>query len=192
MIELSSAQKAKLEQYVSLLLEWNQKFNLIGKSTIEDVWERHILDSLQLLKFIKKTDKVLDFGTGAGLPGVVLNICGVEDITLVESTTKKCKFLETVKIELSLNYKIRNLRIEDMEKESFDVITSRAVANLNKLFILTKKHHNQNQRFVFPKGKNFEQEIKDAQKKWKFRSNSIKSEIHKETGQTGAILEIKF
>ena len=83
-------QQGQLENYIKLLLEWNNKINLIGKSTIDDLWSRHIVDSAQLMKFLSEEDlkncKCADFGTGAGFPGIVLSILGVKNMTLIEKS----------------------------------------------------------------------------------------------------------
>ena len=79
----------KLDDYVNLLLSTNKKFNLIGKSTEENIWQRHIIDSIQLIKLLNlEQDIVIDVGTGAGIPGIILSICGVNTVYLVESKTK--------------------------------------------------------------------------------------------------------
>ena len=85
----------KLDDYVNLLLSTNKKFNLIGKSTEENIWQRHIIDSIQLIKLLNlEQDIVIDVGTGAGIPGIILSICGVNTVYLVESKTKKTNFLK--------------------------------------------------------------------------------------------------
>ncbi|MFT6386374.1 MAG: 16S rRNA (guanine527-N7)-methyltransferase, partial [Rickettsiales bacterium] len=83
----------RLESFVKILLEQNEQYNLIGKSTIPDLWERHILDSVQLLKYIPDGVIVGDFGSGAGLPAIILSILGVGEIHLIEKSFRKCEFL---------------------------------------------------------------------------------------------------
>ena len=100
---VSRETKEKIEAYKTLVLEWNCKFNLISKSSVEHIWERHILDSVQLYKYIRPTDKILlDLGSGAGFPGMVLAIMAEQlnpelSINLVESIGKKTLFLNAVK-----------------------------------------------------------------------------------------------
>ena len=111
----------KLESYQALVKEWNSKFNLISKSTENIIWERHIVDSLQLIKFITQKDKILlDLGSGAGFPGVVLAIACQElypdlKINLVESIGKKTTFLQEVNKILNLNMEIYKERIENLK-----------------------------------------------------------------------------
>src|SRR5210317_618487 len=119
----------KIELYVECLLDWQNKFNLIGKSTIENVWERHILDSIQLLKLLPKNyNNLMDIGTGAGLPGFIIAICEGEekDIYLVDSSKKKCSFLEHVAHECNVRVKIQPDRVENMDIGTIkiDVITA--------------------------------------------------------------------
>ncbi len=170
-----------LEKYQEILLKTNQQFNLISKNTEKDIFLRHIEDSYQLLPLIKKEQKILDFGTGAGLPGLVLNICGINDVTLVESTTKKCLFLEKIKKELNLNCKIINDRVENVFFEKYDVITARAVASLDKLFNLIKHLLHSNLQVIFLKGKNYQKEVEIAEKIWQFSLKTVRSKTSDES-----------
>ena len=88
----------KLNQYVEELIRWNAKINLISKNTIDDIWQRHILDSVQLQKYIPKENLViLDIGSGAGFPGIILGILTENKVFLVESDSRKCAFLNNIK-----------------------------------------------------------------------------------------------
>ncbi len=128
---------ANLEKYKNLLLEYNQKFNLTAIKTDEEIYLKHFYDSLTLINAVNLNEnlKLLDIGTGAGFPGLVLKIFFPNlDITLLEASHKKVSFLETVIKELNLQ-KITciNKRAEDITeqyRESFDIVTSRAVASL--------------------------------------------------------------
>lgn len=132
--ELSTLQEKKLADFVSLLLSKNQNYNFIGNSTIENIWERHILDCAQLLKFIDNYNlKFADFGSGAGLPGIVLSILGLKEIHLVEKSFRKCEFLHEAKLLSSNRVFIANSKLEDLDYQSYDCIVSRALAPLPKL-----------------------------------------------------------
>ena len=112
----------KLSAYVDLLLKWNSKINLISKNTVDEVWIRHILDSAQIIKYIEdKSYRVLDVGSGAGLPGIILSILGVENITLVDSDQRKCSFLLEAARLLNLKLKVINDRVENICDKEFDV-----------------------------------------------------------------------
>ncbi len=160
----------KLEAYVALLLKWNKKINLIGKGTEEEIWERHILDSAQLLKFIPEEKKsLLDVGSGAGLPGMILAILGFPKITLVESDNRKCAFLEEAKrITSSDMVTIHNQRIEQGNLGGFDVITCRAFAPLSDILLKTAKMQSPKCLNLYLKGSNVHTELEEANKKFEF------------------------
>lgn len=182
----------KLTAYKALVIEWNSKFNLISKSSVENIWERHILDSLQLYKFISPTDKkILDFGSGAGFPAIVLAIAAEQfnpelRFNLIESIGKKTLFLNTVKKELGLNVNIYHDRIENVKIKNVDIITSRALASLSKLFEYSLPFCSARTGMIFPKGENWNNEVQEAAKKWKFDYKAETSE----TSENGKILYI--
>ena len=102
---------------------------------MKNPWISHILDSIQIFPFIKnKQLSILDMGSGAGLPGIVLSIMGCKNVTLVDSNGKKINFLKITKKEMDLSLNIVLGRLENLNNYSFDIITSRALANLEKLF----------------------------------------------------------
>ena len=104
-----------LMEYKKILLNENHKMNLIGKSTIDDFDQRHIIDCIQIIKHMPdKKKQVMDIGTGAGLPGVLLSILGYQNLHLVEKSPKKSAFLETCKAHLGLNYKIHTKPIAEI------------------------------------------------------------------------------
>lgn len=188
-MEFSSLQKEKLEQYIDLLLIWNSKINLIGKSTVNDIWNRHILDCAQLVSFLNKEDLencvCADFGSGAGLPGVVLSILGIKNMVLIEKSPLKCKFLKEA-IKISDNkIEIINGNIYDIKNFKFDIIFSRALASLDKLLAMVKPFLKQNSRCYFLKGKKVIEEINEARRNFNFRynlSDSLTSEEGKVVG----------
>jgi len=153
----------ELEEYVRKLLDYNKIHNLIGSKEVDKVWDRHIIDSLQLTTLLPLNKNIVDVGTGAGLPGMVLSILGF-DVTLIESNTKKVTFLKSVSRETE---KIIHDRCENVKKK-FDVITARAVTNLKDLIALTLHLSKKNSVFIFPKGKNWKKELLEAEKKYKF------------------------
>lgn len=175
MMTVSRETLAKLKIYERLLNEWQARMNLVGRNTLERAWERHFEDSLQLLPFIPESAKMLfDLGSGAGFPGLVIAICKPEmAVHLVESTGKKCQFLETVSRETGGKATIHNTRIEAVSRETKaipDVITARALANLGILLDYCSPWIKANPGLVliFPKGKNWAQEVEEAQKTWRF------------------------
>ena len=134
-VEISPLLKAKFELYESLLIEWNEKINLTSILKPGEIYEKHFLDCLLLLKGCDFSNKkVVDIGSGAGFPGVVLALSNKEaKVTLVDSTAKKFKFLEELKKQLQINNIFFHIgRVEDMKKEKgqFDIVTSRGFSSL--------------------------------------------------------------
>ncbi len=184
---LSANQIKSLEDFVILLLQENDKFNFIGKSTVDNVWERHILDSAQLLKFIdNKNVKFADFGTGAGFPGMVLSMLGIKEIHLVEKAFRKTEFLRRAKLLSQNRVFIHQSKLEELSNLEFDCIVSRALAPLDKLLGYTKKFLKKDGYCLFLKGKNLEQEIELAKKTFQFEY-----ELHRsQTSQESNIIKI--
>lgn len=177
----------KFIEYEKLLKEWSTKMNLVAPSTLTDIKTRHILDSAQLAKYIPKDVDIIDLGSGAGFPGVVLAILGW-NVTCIESIGKKTRFLDELKRKLDLpNLTIINDRIEKtLTKIPVNtgkyIFTARAFAPLIKIFDYT---HKTNCRLFLLKGREIETEILIAKKKYKFDYKLHKSE----TGD-GFIIEI--
>ena len=174
---------SKLKTYQELLIEWQGKFNLVSNSSLESAWGRHFLDSVQLIKFVPKDAQTLiDFGSGAGFPGLVLATM-FEEITpylkvfLVESVSKKTMFLNCVKEALGLkNVQVFNCRIESLPKQKVDVVTSRAMTSLVGLLDYAYPFCRKQTVCIFPKGKKYAEELAEAQKKWKFDLKIYESE----------------
>jgi 16S rRNA (guanine527-N7)-methyltransferase len=143
---------------------------------LKNPWISHILDSIQIFPFIKnKQLSILDMGSGAGLPGIVLSIMGCKNVTLVDSNGKKINFLKITKKEMDLSLNIVLGRLENLNNYSFDIITSRALANLEKLFRYSQKFLKKNTTLIFLKGKTVNEELLQAQKIWKFQFNKHQS-----------------
>ncbi len=167
--DLTKAQEKHLEDFGLLLLQENENFNLIGQSTIDDLWNRHILDSAQLLQFIEnKNAKIADFGTGAGFPGVVLSLLGIKEMHLIEKAFRKCEFLRKAKLLSPNRIFIHQAKLEELDEHKFDVITSRALASLDKLLAYSKKFLKNDGYALFLKGKNLEQELAIAKTQFSF------------------------
>lgn len=182
-----------LKTFQDMVLEWNARFNLISKSSADNIWERHILDSVQLFQYLNKEEKILyDFGSGAGFPAVVLAIIAKDlmpdlRITLIESIGKKATFLTEVNKELNLNMRILPERIEKLTLPIADIITSRAMASLEKLLQYAKPFCSKKTKLLFLKGEKWQEEVKTAEQKWQFDYQSYPSE----TNENGRVLLIK-
>lgn len=159
-LDVSRETQDKLQTYVDLLVKWQQRINLVSSSTLPQVWQRHILDSAQLVPYLPaSTQTVMDIGAGAGLPGLVLAMLTDKQIHLVESDTKKVAFMRTAIAETGVNAVIYHGRIEELACLQMDVITARALAPLSKLFELTRAQHHDGLRYLFLKGKGVKQEL---------------------------------
>ncbi len=166
---ITEAQEKALEELVLLLLQENEKFNFIGKSTVDNVWERHILDSAQLLKFIdNKNARFADFGTGAGFPGMVLSILALREIHLVEKAFRKCEFLRRIKLFSKNRVFVHQSKLEELNNLEFDCVVSRALAPLDKLLGYMEKFLKKDGYCLFLKGKNLPQEIELAKQSFSF------------------------
>jgi len=166
----------KIDIYIRELKKHNATTNLVGASTLLNPWERHICDSLQIMSVIKNKNKtILDMGTGAGLPGVVLSIIGYNHVTMVDSKIKKTNFVEHALKLLNLKGAVVNSRLENLKKQNFDYITSRALSSLNNLFNYSLLFSNKNTTLVFLKGRNVNNEIIEAKKNFSFDFKIFKS-----------------
>jgi 16S rRNA (guanine527-N7)-methyltransferase len=181
-----------LESFKNLLLKWTPKINLISKPSISYVWERHIWDSVQLYPFVQNGEHIVDFGSGGGLPALVLAILAKHDlqtpkITMIESDKRKSVFLKTVIRELALNADVLSSRIEAAPKQNAPVVTARALAELEILLGFANQHLAENGAAFFMKGENWEKEVADARESWSFSLKAHKSK----TNPKAAILEVR-
>lgn len=159
-LQPSALQLQQLETYVSLLKQWQKTYNLVSNSTLDDVWVRHILDCAQLVPYIKPGTKVLDIGSGAGLPAVVLAILCDAEIFACERLGKRVQFLRHVSRESSIKTKLHILHSDVLRLDgSFDVIAARAVADLSMLFELSLHVAHQDTEWLMLKGQDYKKEI---------------------------------
>ena len=162
----------RLKTYQQLLEIWQKKLNLISSSSLPHAWDRHFLDSYQLLIHLPPEPlSLMDLGSGAGFPGLVLAILRAENlsVTLVESDFKKCIFLENVSRETFSPVTVLRSRIESLDNSlKADVITARGLAPLPQLLDYAFPLMTEKSVGLFLKGKDVEKEIEDAQKKWNF------------------------
>jgi len=162
-----------LKKYEDLLINANKNLNLVGKSTINDIWDRHFLDSAQVIDFIDKNDKSLvDIGSGAGFPGIVLAILAKDrkiplKITLVEKSLKKVKFLKQTIHKLNLNVQVLSINvIEQANKFPNDVFVARAFKPLKIILKLMHKRTNNLKKFFVFLGKSGHEQLLQASKSW--------------------------
>ncbi len=180
---LNKSQLFKMKSYINEIIEYNKHTNIVGKSTLINPWSSHILDSLQLDKIIiDKKSSILDMGSGAGLPGVVLAIAGYNNVSLIDSNIKKIKFLKKICKKINIRSKIYHQRIETFSNKKFDILTARALTNLNKLLFYSHKFIKNKTRLVFLKGIRTGDEIRFAKKYWNFEY-SLKQSISDKRGK---------
>ena len=181
-----------LNVYVDILRKWNTTINLVSKGSITDVWKRHILDSAQLFKFVTHDmEKWLDIGSGAGFPGLVIAILAKGrftnlQVTLIESDKRKCVFLNEVVRELDLNVKTLSKRIEDCPPHDADVISARALTQLENLLSYFTFHGRYNCKGLFLKGKKIKSDIESVKNIDMFKIKLSPSEVDR----TGYIIEV--
>jgi len=206
-----------LESYAELLRKWQARLNLVGAKTVDKLWVRHFLDSAQLLPLLpQKPGAILDMGSGAGFPGLVLAILLRPQpdwtVSLVEADARKCAFLRVVAAELDLPVVILNTRLEALDRRKappatgtpavdkipvkangavsgqlFDVITARALAPLPQLLDHAAVFSHAQSRCLFLKGQTVADELRAAQAKWMFQVRRLSSQ----SDPSGTILVIE-
>ncbi|MDH5453405.1 MAG: 16S rRNA (guanine(527)-N(7))-methyltransferase RsmG [Paracoccaceae bacterium] len=164
----------KLKLYEALLRKWTPAINLVAKSTLDTIWERHFLDSAQVFDLAPKSGRHwVDMGSGGGFPGMIAAIlAGAErpemQVTLVESDNRKATFLATVARETDTPVTVISERVESLPDLSADILTARALAPLDQLLAFADKHLMPTGTALFQKGANHTAEIEQAIEKWQF------------------------
>lgn len=175
----------RLAVLVHELRRWQKVKNLVGPSTLNDVWSRHIADSLQLFSMAPDARRWIDLGSGAGFPGIVLGILlaerGEGHIDLVESNSRKCAFLRHAIRVTGARAAVHDERIEDviprLSTEGIEVVTARALAPLADLVRMSKELLRNGAIAVFPKGQDWETELTQMPKSWKITMDTYPSKI---------------
>lgn len=171
-VDVSRETSARLETYATLLAKWQAKINLVGPATLPDLWRRHFLDSAQLLPLLPKAAGVLvDLGSGAGFPGLVLAIMSAWRVHLVDSDQRKCAFLRQVALDTGINDRvaIHARRFEDVAGYQADVVTARACAPLTDLLGYALPFIGESGTCLFLKGAQVEEELTAAEADWNMR-----------------------
>lgn len=188
LIPVSRETLTRLETYVELLSAWNRRINLVGRTTIGDVWRRHILDSAQLLNYLPPhAGRVVDLGSGAGLPGLILAILGVPQIHLIESDRRKGVFLAEAIRLTQAPVALHNRRAEDVPPVAAGVVTARACANLAELLSLAQPFIGPRTLCLFHKGRLVADELTEAAKDW----NMVAETVPSITDKSGCILRVE-
>lgn len=193
-VHVSRETLGRLQTYVQLLQKWQPTINLVSRDSLADIWCRHILDSAQLAELIPadRPITILDMGSGAGFPGLVLAILGLDQgrqwaVHLVESDSRKAAFLATVARETGAPAIVHNKRLENMPPIAADVVTARALAPLEKLVDYAVPFLVSGGECLFLKGIGTEAELTVAAKTWKMAADRLPSR----SGPTGVVLRVR-
>jgi 16S rRNA (guanine527-N7)-methyltransferase len=181
-----------LTHFEQLVLKWTRKINLVSQSDAALIWERHILDSVQVFDHAPIGDHWLDIGSGGGFPGIVAAILSqkgtpIRRFTLVDSDQRKCVFLRTAARELGLKVTVIAERVQDLAPIGSDIFTARALSSLDSLLHHAERHLSPTGAALFPKGATWEREHLDAKKNWSYDLEVIESK----TNSAATILKIK-
>lgn len=168
MNDVSRETSARLERFARRLVEENERQNLVAKSTLDDLWRRHIDDAAQLISHGNPSGTWLDIGSGAGLPGIVIALLIDGPVILVEPRRLRADFLRRVVDDLDLADRVSIIptKVERVERPAVEVITARAVASIDRLFSIASHLSHDGTIWVLPKGKSVESELDDARKTW--------------------------
>lgn len=183
----------RLEKFEEVLLKWNPRINLVSKSSLADLWQRHIVDSVQVFTCVEDAgESWVDIGSGGGFPGIVVAIMAAErspktKVTLIESDQRKSAFLRTAARECGVSISVLTERIEQAVPQNADILSARAVADLDALLEFSQRHLAVGGTAVFPKGVNWKKEVDKAAQRWRFDVEPITSLTETEA----VILKIK-
>jgi len=187
LLDVSRETQERLAAYVALLTKWNAKINLVGPATLPDVWRRHILDSAQIHERVAGAGVLVDLGSGAGLPGLILAILGGPQVHLIESDARKCAFLHEAARVTDTNVTIHNKRIEAAPAIEADIVTARALAPLTHLLDHAVRFLKPAGKCVFLKGARQADELTEARKTW----HMSVTERPSRSDPSGVILEVE-
>ena len=170
----------KLNIYNNFLLENNKLFNLIGKTTENHIFSRHFTDSAQIYDLIDDKSEIIDIGSGAGFPGVIIKILMDSkklegNVILIDKSSKKCKFLNDLSNNLGITLKIQNVRLEDYKFSKISTIVSRAFKKAIETIDILFKNNEKIKSIILMKGKTYQHELEDAKKKYTFDLEKFRS-----------------
>jgi 16S rRNA (guanine527-N7)-methyltransferase len=162
---------ARLEAYAALLAQWNERINLVSRDSLRDPWRRHFLDSAQLSPYVPaSTRSLVDLGSGAGFPGLVLAILGIHGVELIESDARKCAFLREAARIADAPVTIRHAPIEALPPQEVDFVTARACAPLDRLLVMAQRFIAPHTVCLFLKGEHAGEELTAACRGWTMRA----------------------
>ena len=191
-VDVSRETLVRLQAFATVLATWNKSINLVSKASLANVWSRHIQDSLQLEQLAPDCERWIDLGAGGGFPGLVIAAVRAETfpemrMTLVESDQRKCAFMAAAADRMDIKVSIECRRIEESVGGSYDVISARALAPLHHLLELALPYRHDKTVCIFPKGAKADEEVREAQKDWRFDCDVVQSS----TENSASILRIR-
>ncbi len=168
MLNVSRETSVKFEIYLKTLKKWQNNLNLVGSSTLDDPWRRHILDCGQISRYIDQKDReIIDLGSGAGLPGIILSIMGYKNVLMVDSDFKKTVFILEALRACGLKSTVLTDRVENLKSLKNKTIVSRAFSSISLTLNLLKEKIQKDTELILLKGKQAKKEIIDAEFYWK-------------------------
>jgi 16S rRNA (guanine527-N7)-methyltransferase len=179
-LNVSRETSETLVAYCQQILRWNPAINLIAKSTVDQIWHRHILDSAQIFPLGLAEEPWLDIGSGAGLPGLVVAILGAKNVVLVESDARKATFLRETARVLGITVRVECKRVESLAPMGAKTLSARALASLVDLLPHAHAHLSQDGTALFQKGRAASDEITAARASWRFDCAQIISKTDPE------------
>nr|WP_238704959.1 16S rRNA (guanine(527)-N(7))-methyltransferase RsmG [Parasedimentitalea marina] len=179
-LNVSRETMQKLEVFESVILKWNPKINLVSRSSLENLWSRHIIDSIQVYRSAPIVGHWVDIGSGGGFPGLIVGILAADEapdtrVTLIESDQRKSVFLRTAARECGIKINVLSERIEKVDAQSANVLSARALADLNTLLTYSTLHLDPEGVALFPKGVTWKKELEEARRHWHFDVEPITS-----------------
>jgi len=179
-LDVSRETIERLQVFERLVQKWNPKINLVSRSSLAEIWTRHIIDSIQVFRCAASPSTWVDLGSGGGFPGIVVGILANDEnpetrVSLIESDQRKCAFLRAAVRETGINCKVLSERIEQAPPQNADVLSARALASLTDLLPFCDRHLAKDGIALFSKGVTWKSEVEEARQKWRFDVEPIAS-----------------
>lgn len=181
-MDVSRETLARLEVFERVIRKWNPKINLVSRHSLEDLWSRHIIDSIQVFRCAgpAPAGKWVDIGSGGGFPGLIIAVLAAEEapdleVVLIESDQRKSAFLRTAARECGVKVEVISERIEKAEPQDADFLSARALADLSLLFEFSERHLKSGGFALFPKGASWKKEVDNARGQWQFETEPVTS-----------------
>lgn len=170
----------RLQVFADVIGKWNPKINLVSKASMENLWTRHIIDSIQVFNCVEPPNTWVDLGSGGGFPGLIVAILAADSsadtsVTLVESDQRKAAFLRNAARECGVPVRVISKRIEQVDPLGADVLSARALADLSLLLEFSERHLSSSGVALFPKGTSWKKEVDNARQRWRFDAEPITS-----------------